>query len=100
MTPQSILAHYDSAQLWPGATAFDVPAAYQTALQMRSLRTARGEQPRGYKIGFTNSSIWPRYNVSAPIWGTVYDSTLVVFEGSAELYRARSRVLHAGHAAS
>jgi 2-keto-4-pentenoate hydratase len=63
MTPQNILAHYDSAQLWPSATALNVAGAYQTALHMRSLRTARGEQPRGYKIGFTNSSIWPRYNV-------------------------------------
>ncbi len=85
MTPQNILSHYDSAQLWPAGAGLDVAPAYQTALQLRSLRTARGEQPRGYKIGFTNASIWPRYNVSAPIWGTVYDSTLVFCEGSADL---------------
>ena len=85
MTPQSILSHHDNAQLWSGDTGLDVPAAYQTALALRGLRTARGEQPRGYKIGFTNASIWPRYNVSAPVWGTVYDSTLAFCEGSATL---------------
>src|SRR3954465_13885254 len=31
----------------------------------------------GRKIGFTNRSIWPRYGVYEPIWGTVYDRTLI-----------------------
>ncbi|NBO20261.1 MAG: hydratase, partial [Proteobacteria bacterium] len=43
---------------------------------MRALRLARGERGRGFKLGFTNRSIWPIYGVYAPIWGTVYDSTL------------------------
>jgi 2-keto-4-pentenoate hydratase len=76
MTPQALLSHYDSAQLWPAATGLDAPTAYQCALEVRALRIARGEAPRGYKIGFTNRSIWPRYNVFAPIWGTVYSTTL------------------------
>ena len=79
MTPQQLLAHIDSAQLWPagaGAPFDDVPAAYQTALQVRALRVSRGERPVGYKVGFTNRSIWPRYNVFAPIWGTVWNTTL------------------------
>jgi 2-keto-4-pentenoate hydratase len=76
MTPQTLLSHYDSAELWPDPTGLDIDAAYQTALAMRKLRVARGEQARGYKIGFTNKSIWPRYNATAPIWGTVYSSTL------------------------
>ena len=79
MTPQTLLNHIDSASLWaaPSATqSVDLPAAYQTALQVRALRIARGEQPRGYKIGFTNRNLWPRYNVFAPIWGTVWDTTL------------------------
>jgi 2-keto-4-pentenoate hydratase len=76
MTPQALLSHYDSAQLWPAATGLDAPTAYQRALEVRALRMARGEAPRGYKIGFTNRSIWPRYNVFAPIWGTVYSTTL------------------------
>ena len=80
MTPQDLLDHIDNGQLWPdmpaNAAFTDLPAAYQTALAVRALRLARGEVPRGYKIGFTNRNIWPRYNVFAPIWGSVWDTTL------------------------
>ena len=80
MKPQDLLAHIDTGHPWPGAwpnPAFtDLPAAYQTALAVRALRLARGEAPRGYKIGFTNRNIWPRYGVFAPIWGSVWNSTL------------------------
>ncbi len=85
MTPQQLLAHYDSAELWQSAPGqvpgFDVAAAYQSALAVRALRVQRGEVPRGYKIGFTNRHIWPRYQVFAPIWGTVWDTTLQFCEG-------------------
>jgi len=37
--------------------------------------------PRGYKIGFTNRTIWPLYKVFAPIWGTVWDTGLSVCGG-------------------
>ncbi len=76
MTPQTLLWHYDNALLWSSATDLDINSAYQAALALRKLRIERGEQPRGYKIGFTNRNIWPRYNATAPIWGTVYSSTL------------------------
>ena len=79
MNPSQLLAHIDSGQLWPGGGGdrfTDIPAAYQTALAVRALRVARGDRPRGYKIGFTNRSIWPRYQVFAPIWGTVWVCTL------------------------
>jgi 2-oxo-3-hexenedioate decarboxylase len=86
MSPQELLEHYDTGRLWasaPGGEAgFDVAAAYQSALAVRRLREQRGEVPRGYKIGFTNRTIWERYQVFAPIWGTVWDSTLQLSEGS------------------
>ena len=85
MTPQQILAHLDSGQPWPaqGGSGFvDLPSAYQTALAVRALRLARGEVPRGYKVGFTNRTIWPRYNVFAPIWGTVWNTTLTLCDGA------------------
>jgi 2-keto-4-pentenoate hydratase len=86
MTPAQILQHHDQAALWPRTSdATDVAGAYQTALQVRQLRIARGEQPRGFKIGFTNRSIWPRYNVAAPVWGTVWNTTLAFCEGHATL---------------
>ena len=85
MNPQSILTHYDGGQLWtetPSRAAnFDVANAYQHSLAVRGLRIARGEKPQGFKIGFTNRNIWSRYNVFAPIWGTVYDTTLSFCEG-------------------
>lgn len=85
MNSQTILAHYDTGHLWAeapsNAAGFDVTAAYQCALAVRNLRMARGEIPRGFKIGFTNRNIWSRYNVYAPIWGTVYNTTLSFCEG-------------------
>ena len=86
MSPQELLAHYDTARLWASGVGiepgFDVAAAYQSALAVRQLRQIRGEMPRGYKIGFTNRNLWPRYQVFAPIWGTVWDSTLQFCEGA------------------
>ena len=88
MTPEKLLQHIDTGKLWPqdftqGISA-DVSAAYQTALQVRRLREQRGELPRGYKIGFTNRSIWQRYQVFEPIWGTVWDSTLTYADENGE----------------
>jgi 2-keto-4-pentenoate hydratase len=85
MNSSTLLSHYDSAKLWQADTGLDINTAYTEALNVRKLRIARGEQPRGYKIGFTNKSIWPRYNATAPIWGTVYDSTLSFCQGVSSL---------------
>ena len=89
MTPQTLLQHLDEGTLWaeppslqPG---FDSAHAYQQALAVRALREQRGEQPRGFKIGFTNRTIWPLYDVYAPIWGTVWDSTLSWCDGHGSL---------------
>lgn len=86
MTPQDILDHSDTGQPWaiaPGVVATgDLAQAYQVQLALRQLRCARGELPRGFKIGFTNRSIWPRYNVFAPIWGTVWNTSLAFCEGT------------------
>ena len=85
MTPQALLAHYDEAELWPSrredAASLDVAAAYRDALAVRALRIGRGERPVGYKIGFTNRTIWERYGVFAPIWGPVWNTTLTVCDG-------------------
>lgn len=89
MTPSTLLAHCDSGLLWPGGdagpAAADLATAYQAALAVRDLRIARGERPVGYKVGFTNRGIWDRYNVAAPIWGTVWDHTLASCDGEAEV---------------
>ncbi|MDO9436890.1 2-keto-4-pentenoate hydratase [Hydrogenophaga sp.] len=94
MTPQNLLDHTDQGHLWPAPltaqAGFDLNAAYAKALEVRQLRIARGEQPRGFKVGFTNRTIWPRYNVFAPIWGSVWDSTLTLCNGEGAISLART----------
>ncbi|AEG92802.1 2-keto-4-pentenoate hydratase [Ramlibacter tataouinensis] len=85
MSPEQLLTHHDQARLWPAPSGLDLDTAYEHALTVRRLRMARGERPRGFKVGFTNRGIWPRYNVFAPIWGTVWDGTLAFCEGEGEL---------------
>jgi len=85
MNSEELLSYYDKSQCWPQAISktqgYDTNAAYRDSLAVRDLRIARGEIPSGYKIGFTNRSIWTRYNVFAPIWGTVWSSTQIVCTG-------------------
>jgi len=51
--------------------------SYAVARALHETRVGEGWRPIGRKIGFTNRSIWPRYGVYEPIWGTVYDRTLI-----------------------
>ena len=85
MTPQALLHHNDTGQMWTAAPSrqpgYDLASAYRDALAVRALRIARGEVPCGFKIGFTNRGIWPRYQVFAPMWGTVWNTTLVMCDG-------------------
>lgn len=85
----TVLQHIDSGRLWPAAASadagFDLAVAYQQALTLARLRQARGEVPRGFKVGFTNRGIWPLYKVFAPIWGTVWNTTLSFCDGCGEL---------------
>lgn len=61
---------------WSARVPPDLPAGYAAALAVRAARIAAGERPVGYKVGFTNRTIWPRYEVYAPIWGTVWQNSL------------------------
>jgi 2-keto-4-pentenoate hydratase len=65
-----------SALDWPRNQPADLPTAYAASVGVRAARIRAGEVPVGYKVGFTNRSIWPIYNVYQPIWGTVWRSTL------------------------
>ncbi len=55
----------------------DLATAEAIQASIAIARVARGERPVGYKIGFTNRSIWPLYRVFHPIWAPVWNSTLV-----------------------
>ncbi len=57
----------------PGELPMD--AAYRISRRIRDLRTDDGERVVGRKLGFTNRTIWDEYNVHAPIWGYMYDTT-------------------------
>lgn len=76
MSPQELLEHFDQARPWPAPSGLELAPAYQRQLAVTALRLARGERIRGYKVGFTNRNIWPRYNVYAPVWGPVWDTSL------------------------
>ncbi|WP_327787103.1 2-keto-4-pentenoate hydratase [Rhabdonatronobacter sediminivivens] len=58
----------------PGGMSID--RAYRLSARIEDMRTQSGEAPVGRKIGFTNRVIWEEYNVSEPIFGPMYDSTL------------------------
>ena len=65
---------------------FGVTEAYAVAAALHRSRLARGERVAGRKIGFTNRSLWPVYGVDEPIWGHVYDTTIVhARDGRAEV---------------
>jgi 2-oxo-3-hexenedioate decarboxylase len=59
---------------YPGLTA---ESGYAAARKLHAHRLAQGWKMAGRKIGFTNRTIWPRYGVYEPMWGTVYDKTLI-----------------------
>lgn len=75
-----IAVHEDSrivppfTERYPGLTP---QAGYAAARALHEHRLAIGWKPVGRKIGFTNRTLWPRYGVYEPMWGTVYDRTLI-----------------------
>lgn len=55
---------------------FELAHGYEVAHRIHETRITEGAKSLGRKIGFTNSNIWPKYGVDAPIWGYVYDGTV------------------------
>jgi 2-keto-4-pentenoate hydratase len=50
---------------------------YAAARALHEERLRQGWRALGRKIGFTNRTIWPLYGVYEPMWGTVYDRTVL-----------------------
>jgi 2-oxo-3-hexenedioate decarboxylase len=80
-----LLRAWDRAELLPlpsaqrgGITLADAYAACELACRTRR---ARGERQVGWKIGFTNRTIWERYGVYQPMWGPVWDTTAQLLDG-------------------
>ena len=59
---------------FPGLTP---ESGYAAARQLHAHRLAQGWKLAGRKIGFTNRTLWDRYGVHEPMWGWVYDRTLI-----------------------
>ncbi len=76
-----LIAAYDTAaQIAPitsGDPSFDVGAAYEVLREIDNRRRiAQGWRPVGRKIGFTNSTLWPRYGVYQPMWAHVWEHSM------------------------
>lgn len=61
----------------PGLSLHD---SYRVSDCVSRLRMARGERPVGWKIGFTNRTIWEEYGVHAPIWGPMWHTSVAAVQ--------------------
>lgn len=59
---------------YPGLTP---ETGYAAARGLHAHRLAQGWKLAGRKNGFTNRGIWQRYGVDRPMWGAVYDRTVI-----------------------
>jgi 2-oxo-3-hexenedioate decarboxylase len=75
-----LIETHDSARTLAPISAsvpdFDIDDAYRVLAEIQKRRCAQGWQPVGRKLGFTNTTIWARYGVSAPLWAHVWAQTL------------------------
>jgi len=79
-----ISLHEDPREVPPFSERYrelSTPQAYAAARALHEHRLAQGWHSVGRKIGFTNRTLWPRYGVYEPIWGTVYDRTFIEARG-------------------
>ncbi|HCJ61130.1 MAG: hydratase [SAR116 cluster bacterium] len=84
---QAMLSSWDTSAQWTKGQFGDLAMqeGYETAAEVAQARVARGEQITGIKIGFTNTAIWPLYGVDAPMWGRMYDGTVLPSGGDVYL---------------
>ena len=61
---------------------FSNDEAYAVAQLINEMRIKEGAVPVGRKIGFTNPEMWSIYEVHEPIWGYIYDTTVLQLPGS------------------
>jgi 2-oxo-3-hexenedioate decarboxylase len=75
-----LIAAYDAAAMLPPITAsapeFSVTDAYLVLGEIEKRRRGQGWQAVGRKLGFTNRTIWSRYNVRQPLWAHVWSQTV------------------------
>ena len=83
---EDLLSARDSGRQRPPLSdtedAFGWDDAHAIAARIRTLRIASGETPVGRKIGFTNRTLWPRYSVNGPIWGDMFDRSVIQLDAA------------------
>ena len=71
---------YDTATMLAPITKrvhdFDVAAAYAVRGEIDARRREQGWRPAGRKIGFTNRTLWPRYDIWEPLWAHTWAHTV------------------------
>lgn len=86
---------YDSATMLAPLTKrardFDVAAAYAVRGEIDARRRAQGWRSAGRKIGFTNRTLWPRYDIWEPLWAHIWAHT-VRFAGAEPTIELKSMV--------
>lgn len=55
---------------------FDLAKGYEVQRALTAQRVAAGARVVGVKVGFTNTQIWSRFGISAPVHGPVFNNTL------------------------
>ena len=59
------------------ASPSELSAAYQAAAERETQRLQNGANIVGHKVGFTNTQTWAQLGANAPMWGAMYDDTVV-----------------------
>lgn len=81
MLGEELIRIHESAQIVPRFSErygeLTPEAGYRAARVLHEHRLAAGWKALGRKIGFTNRTLWARYGVHEPMWGMVYDRTLI-----------------------
>jgi 2-keto-4-pentenoate hydratase len=60
--------------------------AYRIGAQVMHLRKTDGDSVSGWKVGFTNRTIWDQYQVHAPIVGPMYARSILRFADPSSLH--------------
>jgi 2-oxo-3-hexenedioate decarboxylase len=87
---ERLIGAQDAAAALPLITAaapdFSIADGYAVLAEIERRRRAQGWQVLGRKIGFTNRTIWPRYNVYQPNWAYLWNTTVeAAHDGKASL---------------
>jgi 2-keto-4-pentenoate hydratase len=77
-------------------TEFAIGDAYAVAFEVMRRRERSGWRRIGRKIGFTNTSIWQQYAVDRPMFGYMYEQTVVDVEDRASFQPHHGQETFAG----